>query len=157
MRYGFILLVVVFFISVFSIANPSKKNSQVNFTDTLETERNYYMQQVLSSIKGKEKLDADSVFKNIKFFKGIRGFSASHFLLMMNIGWGKGLGINCTYCHNQNDWASDEKPQKDIARQMYKLRKTINDELGQIKNLQSNPVLINCVTCHRGKIIPLTD
>ena len=143
------------FISCFSIGTSPKTSIVIN--DTLQAERNYYMQQVLNSIKGKEKLNADSVFKNLKTFKGVKNFTAEHFLLMMNIGWGRGLGISCTYCHNPNNWSSEEKPQKEIARQMYGLRKIINENLRQISNLQSDPARVNCITCHREKIIPIED
>ena len=156
MRYLIISSALVILISIFCIATPSKK-MLVATTDSVAAERDFYMQQVLSSIKGKEELDADSVFTNIKTFKGVKRFTAKHFLLMMNIGWGKGLGVSCTYCHNSGDWASDEKPTKEIARQMYKLRATINNELKQIKNLQSQRPLINCITCHREKPIPVLD
>ena len=151
-----IIVTLVILASVFSIANPSGKTNRT-FTDTLEAERNFYMQQVLNSIKGKEKLNADSVFKDLKTFKGVKNFTAEHFLLMMNIGWGKGLGISCTYCHNPGNWASEEKPQKEIARQMYGLRRIINDNLKQINNLHDNPARVNCFTCHRGKILPVED
>lgn len=156
MRYLIIIVTLVILASIFAIATPSRKNSAV-FTDTLQTERDFYMQQVLNSIKGKEKLDADSVFKDLKTFKGVRGFSAEHFLLMMNFGWGKGLGVSCGFCHNTKDWSSEIKPQKEIARQMYGLRTLINDNLKQINNLQVNPARVNCFTCHRGKIIPVED
>jgi len=69
--------------------------------------------------------------------------------------WGKAIGVSCTYCHNVNDWASDEKREKLIARDMYNLRQTINGQLlKNIANLQSQSPKINCGTCHRGKPIP---
>ena len=157
MRYFFILSALAIFISAFSFSVQTKPLSASIRKDTLQEERDRYMKQVLESIKGKEKWDADSVFKNLKTFKGVKGFTARHFLLMMNIGWGKGLGISCTYCHNPDDWSSDEKPQKEIARQMYEIRRVVNQRLEKIANLQSSPPLINCITCHREKPIPLTD
>lgn len=132
-------------------------SNRASYTDTLEEERFKYMKEVLESIKGKEKMNTDSVFKNIQLFKGTKNFTAEHFLLMMNLGWGKGLGVNCTYCHIPGNWESDEKPTKKIAREMYGIRQMVNDKLKTIQGLHSAEPLINCGTCHQGKPVPKND
>ncbi len=130
-------------------------NPHISYKDTLEEERLRYMNEVLESIKGKEKMNTDSVFKNIQTFKGVKNFKADHFLMMMNLGWSEGLGVSCTYCHIPGKWESDEKPEKQIARQMYGLRQLVNDKLGTMTGLKSTaPPLINCGTCHHGKPVP---
>jgi len=59
-------------------------------------------------------------------------------------------GCKTVPCHNTNDWASDNINQKQIARDMYAMRSKINDVLPKIKNLQSQPVFINCGTCYKS-------
>jgi len=149
------LIVIVTITTVASISFSPRKINRVNsFSDTLEEERLKYVKQVLESIKGKEKMNADSVFKNIQLFKGTKNFTAEHFLMMMDFGWGKGLGVSCTYCHDPAKWESDEKQTKSIAREMYGIRQMVNEKLKTIQGLQSAQPLINCGTCHQGKPIP---
>lgn len=70
------------------------------------------------------------------------------------------LGVKCNFCHAASkdstshhlDFASDEKPEKSIARKMMQMTAKINkkffsynkDEKGQMVNP------IACMTCHRG-------
>jgi len=148
-------VVIVLIISFSSVSfSPGKIHQRNSFIDTFEEERHRYVQQVLESIKGKEKMNADSVFRNIQLFKDAKNFTAEHFLMMMDIGWGRGLGVSCTYCHDPAKWESDEKRTKLIAREMYGIRKMVNDKLKTIQGLQSAQPLINCGTCHQGQPIP---
>lgn len=57
------------------------------------------------------------------------------------------LGVECEYCHNTDDYASDEKKEKDIARDMIKMMYALNDSY--FKNAKEE---INCYTCHRGQV-----
>lgn len=57
------------------------------------------------------------------------------------------LGVECEYCHNTDDYASDEKKEKDIAREMIKMVYAFNDSY--FKNAKEE---INCYTCHRGQV-----
>ena len=148
-------IIILIIIALFSISfSPGKTGQGNSLIDTLEEERLKYVKQVLESIKGKEKMNADSVFRNIQLFKGTKNFTAEHFLMMMDFGWGKGLGVSCTYCHDPAKWESDEKRTKLIAREMYGIRQVVNDKLKTIQGLQSQQPLINCGTCHNGKPIP---
>ena len=56
-----------------------------------------------------------------------------------------GLGVECAYCHNEDDFASDEKATKKTARRHLKLLTFLNREYFQ---LSEEP--ISCYTCHRG-------
>ena len=70
---------------------------------------------------------------------------------IMNLGFGRSLGVNCSHCHVAGHWADEDKPQKQIAREMMALADTINSVmLPRIKNLKSEHPTINCTTCHRG-------
>jgi len=61
-----------------------------------------------------------------------------------------GLGVQCNYCHVQGDFASDEKPQKETARQMIAMAQEINGKFPDGK------IHVSCYTCHRGATEPLT-
>ena len=72
----------------------------------------------------------------------------------MDMGYSQSLGVSCGHCHNTNDFASDEKGQKQIARDMSAMTKNITDQLSTIRNIKSVKPVINCTTCHRGQIKP---
>ncbi|MEP7372780.1 MAG: photosynthetic reaction center cytochrome c subunit family protein [Chitinophagaceae bacterium] len=114
------------------------------------------MNDVMASIKGKEKWPADSVFKNLKVIKGQSSVSAEHLLWMMNWGWSTELGVSCSHCHTTSKSESGSLPTKNIARGMWIMRVTINKEiLPSIMGLnhEKNPK-VTCITCHRGKPVP---
>lgn len=103
------------------------------------------------SIKGKEKDPAETVFKNIQLLKGV---PAGNLLRIMELGYSRSLGVDCTHCHTPDQWEKEDKTQKQTARDMAGMMKTINtDLLKNIKNLGANPI-VNCTTCHRGDTKP---
>ena len=79
-------------------------------------------------------------------------------------GFKEALGVKCNYCHAPSkdttnhhlDFASDEKPEKNIARHMMRMAAKIHkkyfsynkDEKGE-----SEPE-VTCITCHRGNPHP---
>src|SRR5258706_10929248 len=123
-------------------------------TDSLASERERFTNEILATIKGKESEMAGTVFKNIQTFGTKESIKATHFLAVMNY-WGEALGVSCTHCHNSNDWSSDEKKTKNMARGMYALRQIINKQISfEVENAKEIKPLVNCGTCHRGKTIP---
>jgi Photosynthetic reaction centre cytochrome C subunit len=58
------------------------------------------------------------------------------------------LGVQCTYCHVQGDFASDDNPKKDIARAMIRMAMDINSKFPDGKRH------VSCYTCHRGEEEP---
>lgn len=105
-------------------------------------------------IKGREQEPAPAVFKNIQtpFAKSI---PAGRLLAVMEFGYARSLGVNCTHCHTPEKWEGDDKPQKQIARDMAAMMTRVNgDLLKGIKNLKSATPTINCTTCHRGETKP---
>jgi len=74
----------------------------------------------------------------------------------------KALGVECKFCHVQVDstnWdmASDQKPEKSVARKMIKMSNKINKDFFKAKTKygEEEAVLeIRCVTCHHGEPHP---
>ena len=160
MRILFVLLLIITTtgISSFEVTRTAKHKSRLFSADndSLEADRLKYMNKVMALIKGREKLPADSVFKNIKVIKGKSSVSAEHLLWMMNWGWSAELGVSCSHCHIIGKWESDSLGRKEIARGMWNMRVKINDEiLPSItgRDYDTNPA-VSCITCHRGKPVP---
>ena len=123
---------------------------------TTQTEKPFDQAQALAklreSIAGKENEPAEKVFKNIQLLKGI---PAARLLRIMELGYSRSLGVTCTHCHVPPEWEKEDKPTKQIARDMAAMAANINNEqLKKIKNLKSENPAVNCTTCHRGQIKP---
>jgi photosynthetic reaction center cytochrome c subunit len=120
--------------------------------DSVTLERERYVAEVRQEIAGKETLPASQVFKNIKMLTDV---PAARLLGIMNIGYGKSLGVSCTHCHTPGEWDKDDKTQKQTARDMSKMVATINNDLlKNIPNLKGPNAIVNCTTCHRGQVKP---
>ncbi len=104
------------------------------------------------TIAGQENKPAGEVFKNIQMLKAM---PAGRLLRVMELGYAKSLGVNCTHCHVVGEWEKEDKVTKQIARDMVAMVAAINnDQLKKIKNLKSADPVINCTTCHRGQTKP---
>ncbi len=60
------------------------------------------------------------------------------------------LGVKCTGCHVQGDFASDANPKKDIARGMILMVREDNSKF------LAGKTQLTCYTCHRGESMPKT-
>jgi hypothetical protein len=79
-------------------------------------------------------------------------------------GFKEALGVKCSFCHAPSkdsaikwpDFASDEKPEKKVARGMMKMTHKINKKyFSYNKNEQGEAVpAVQCMTCHRGSPHP---
>jgi hypothetical protein len=111
---------------------------------------------VLRSIAGRENQPAESVFKNIKILKG---FPAGRVVAIMNLGFGRSLGVSCGFCHVPGKWDLDDKEEKNTARLMFAMVQTINrDYISKVPTdpaRTSPPPVVNCFTCHRGNSRPM--
>jgi hypothetical protein len=107
------------------------------------------------SIQGKEDQPAVDVFMNITEYKGV---TAERLLRIMEFGFTKSLGVNCTHCHVAGQWDSDDKGAKETARAMSRMVIAINNEyLKKIPTLNSANPSVNCTTCHRGQKRPALE
>jgi len=72
------------------------------------------------------------------------------------------LGVSCNFCHAADtttgklDYASDAKPEKEIARQMMRTTLGINKRYFGIKHpeMGSAGLTVTCNTCHNGVPFP---
>jgi hypothetical protein len=91
----------------------------------------------------------EQVQKNIKVLTGL---PEAQLLPVMNF-ISTSLGVRCDHCHvNRNnnwDFPSDEKPEKQTAREMIKMVQGINKT-----SFRSNTA-VGCYTCHRGHTSPM--
>ena len=79
-------------------------------------------------------------------------------------GFKEALGVKCNFCHaadkdstqHKLDFASDQKPEKNIARGMMKMTGKINKKyFSYNKNDQGESIpTVSCMTCHRGSAHP---
>jgi hypothetical protein len=58
------------------------------------------------------------------------------------------LGVQCTYCHVAGDFASDDNPRKNMARNMIRIAADIN------ATFPDGQRHVTCYTCHRGDAKP---
>jgi hypothetical protein len=105
-------------------------------------------------IKGREQEPAGKVFKSVTT-PMLKDGPAARLLAVMEFGYARSLGVNCTHCHVPDKWETEDKTQKQTARDMAAMMARINTELLKgIKNLKSASPTVNCTTCHRGQVTP---
>lgn len=73
----------------------------------------------------------------------------------MAMGFDPALSVSGSHCHTVGEYEKEDKPTKQIARDMFAMVTAINNEyLPKIKNLRSPNPTVNCGTCHRGQTRP---
>lgn len=80
------------------------------------------------------------------------------------VGFTRALGVRCSYCHKGEegkplstyDFASDDNPNKNRAREMYRMLGEINEHLKKIDPSGDKRVNMWCHTCHHGRPRPMT-
>ena len=66
----------------------------------------------------------------------------------------KDLGVRCDHCHV--DDKSIDTPSKEIAREMIKLTRYLNNLLNEefVDTTKNYKTFVTCWTCHHGKVEP---
>jgi len=85
--------------------------------------------------------------KNLKILTGESGEQ----VIMTMRAFRTALGVQCTFCHVQGDFASDDNPKKETARMMLTMAREINSKFPDGKRH------VTCYTCHRGATEPATE
>jgi len=83
---------------------------------------------------------------NLKVLKVTKGAEVMQIMRTFTTG----LGVQCSYCHVQGNFASDDNPKKQVARQMIEMAAKIN------ANFSDGKMRVTCYTCHRGEAEPKT-
>ena len=150
--FAIALLITIAFTSIGHKRSRAQTNVKAEATPTPAFDQAAVVARIREQIKGREQEPAEKVFKNIQYLKGI---PAGRIPMMMQMGYSRSLGVDCTHCHVPDKWEADEKPQKQVAREMAAMVNSINSEkLRSIKNLRSENPAVNCTTCHRGQLKP---
>ena len=111
-----------------------------------------------AATKPTEKLE--SGFQNLKVLP--KNISQKQLSAIMVDQFEDELGVSCNFCHSENkethkpDYASDEKPEKQIARLMMQMTNGINRKYFKIRHAMTGDSagVVSCGTCHQGKPRP---
>ena len=104
--------------------------------------------------------DDNNGYKNLKILP--KDISKEDLGKVMH-GFNDALGVKCGFCHapskdtavHHPDFASDEKPEKEIARSMMKMTLKINKKFFSVKHPSlTEQMEVSCVTCHHGEAHP---
>jgi len=95
-------------------------------------------------------------FKNLKVLP--KDISSKALQKIMVDEFQDGLGVSCNYCHAPEkgslhlDYASDEKPEKEIARAMMLMTMDINKKYFGVEHplIGDSVLTISCNSCHHG-------
>jgi photosynthetic reaction center cytochrome c subunit len=89
--------------------------------------------------------------KNLKLI----GPKADLLFIMQNFN--EALGVQCTYCHVQGDFAADTNPKKEMARKMIAMGRLIDTSFpSSVGAFPEGYHEVDCLTCHRGSVKPET-
>lgn len=89
---------------------------------------------------------AEQVYKNIQV---LQDTPVDQFLPEMRL-FGAALGVDCNFCHLEEDRSKDDKEAKRTAREMIAMVRDIN------KNSFRGQLAVTCYTCHRGDLAPVS-
>ena len=133
-------------------ATPTPAASPATGQTTAQFDQAKALAELRQRIAGQEEKPAGEVFKNVQLMKSV---PAGRLLRVMEMGYARSLGVDCTHCHVPGEWEKDDKPTKQVAREMSLMVRAINEEhLKKIKGLRSETPVVNCTTCHRGQTKP---
>ena len=102
----------------------------------------------------------DGEYKNLQVLP--KNISAKQLNKIMVDEFEDELGVSCSFCHSENkethrpDYASDEKPEKEIARSMMRMTLGINKKYFKARHpeIGDAALTVTCGTCHNGKPHP---
>lgn len=110
----------------------------------------------------KDDHDHDEKAKNLKVLPKDISMQDLHDVMRT---YSKSLGVHCNFCHVSHevegqkpkmDFAADDKPEKEMARDMIRMVEGINKKyISKMGDHTLTPV--TCVTCHNGRTKPITS
>jgi len=115
---------------------------------------------MITAVAATRKSSTDAHYTNLKVLpKNTSSKVLSHIMIDE---FEDGLGVECGFCHakennsNKLDYASDAKPEKEIARSMMRMTMTINKKFFDLRHplLGDSLIVVTCSTCHHGQPHP---
>jgi len=115
---------------------------------------------VITGVAATQPRDSTVRYRNLKVLpKNVTSKTLSHIMIDE---FEDGLGVGCNFCHvkennsNKLDYASDAKPEKQIARSMMRMTMSINKKFFNLKHasLGDSSIVVTCGTCHHGQPRP---
>lgn len=99
-------------------------------------------------------------FKNLKVLP--KNIDSKQLNEIMIDEFSEGTGMTCGSCHakvngsEKLDYASDDKAEKNIARNMMRMTLKMNSKYFGIKHplIGAQGLVITCATCHKGEPMP---
>jgi hypothetical protein len=98
-------------------------------------------------------------YRNLKVLP--RNISSKLLSRLMVDEFSDGLGVGCGFCHARGkdstiDYASDAKPEKEIARRMMRMTLGVNKRFFGMRHpgFVDGTLVVTCNTCHRGTARP---
>jgi len=139
-RIASITTIMIFGLIAFMVFGPRAAIEQTAFAQATppppaapaDFDQKAALAKLREQIKGKENDLAPTVFKNIKTMTNT---PAGRLLAVMEFGYARSLGVTCTHCHVPDKWELEDKPQKQIARDMSNMVTTINKDLLKISRI----------------------
>jgi hypothetical protein len=139
----FSIALAICFFAVGLTRAQQEKPYQTGEPSTPEEIKQFNADQIAAlqkQIAGKETQPSEAVFKNIKVMTGIPAGS---------------LGTSCAHCHVVGQWEKEDKPTKQITRDMWNMdHAVVSDYLKKMDGLKDRNPMVNCTTCHRGQLKP---
>jgi hypothetical protein len=87
---------------------------------------------------------ASARFENLEVLGALPADQIGKFMNLAS----QALGVQCSYCHEGNRFASEANPMKEEGRRMFRMTLELNDRHFESK------AMVSCFTCHRGQKIP---
>jgi len=118
---------------------------------------------VISSVAATTSSKNEEKYTNLKVLP--KDISSKDLQEIMADDFEDGLGVTCGFCHANAkdghglDFASDTKPEKEIARAMMRMTLGINKKYFKVRHpaIGSNALTVSCTTCHKGEAFPDGD
>lgn len=85
--------------------------------------------------------------QNVQVLQGLSTAEISGYMVNQVAG---GLKVDCSHCHNVNDFSEDSNPNKVRAREMLAMTADLNQQFVSTLPPEAGGALITCATCHNG-------
>ncbi|HPF71491.1 MAG TPA: photosynthetic reaction center cytochrome c subunit family protein [Candidatus Krumholzibacteria bacterium] len=109
------------------------------------------VQKIVAGLGEKAALPANQAFGDITISPTS---SVERYLRIMDEGFSRSLGVDCTWCHDPADWSRDSAGKFAVTRAMWTMVYRINqDDLRKMPDVDRK-ARVNCATCHRGELKP---